>query len=170
MGGFIEIVPSKCIKYLNLNIAGFFQFFGSVFKVTDIDTSSFWNQSRDERWRGMADSSRWNPFHPSDHNGEMIYSLIKIRELSNTSRLDNGCNHATSAGWWWPGTHVSGQISPSPLPGPGNAQTHDHGNWVYWPLGRNFGRRVREGSPSLRQRALSSSCDQSAGGQMKVLN
>ena len=30
-----------------------------------------------------------------------------------------------------PGTHVSGQISPSPLPGPGNAQTHDHGNWVY---------------------------------------
>ena len=40
-----------------------------------------------------------------------------------------------------------------------------HGNWVYWPLGRNSGRRVREErAPSLRQRALSSSCVQSAGG------
>ena len=158
MVGFIEIVPGKGIKYLNLNISRFFQFFGSNIKVTDIHQAFEINQEMKDgaEWQTAADETL---FHPSDHNGEMIYSLIKSTELSNTSGLDNGCNHATSSGWWWPGSHVSGQISPSA--GPGNA-------WELGPLttGEKLWRESQrgEGAPSLRQRALSSSCVQSAGG------
>ena len=86
MVGFIEIVPGKGIKYLNLNISRFFQFFGSNIKVTDIHQAFEINQEMKDGadWQTAADETL---FHPSDHNGEMIYSLIKSRELSNTSRV-----------------------------------------------------------------------------------